>query len=137
VPDALGIQPGSYIRVITAATTYNAAANGAITDAGTLVSITTIENGTYTALVYNPSTTELLERSITVSNNAVTDPRLYGCLFTLLTTNVNKGIYQVEQLTLDDDGLINVSAIEVPVDSSGVSIVVKDVLDPSAFRVLE
>ncbi len=137
VPDALGIQPGSYIRVITTATTYSASANGAITDAGTLVSVSTVEDGTYTAVVYNPSTSEVLERSITISGDTVTDPALYGCLFTLLSTNTSKGIYQVEQLTLDDDGLINVSAVEVPVDSTGVSMVVKDVLNPSAFRVLE
>lgn len=137
VPDALGIQPGSYIRVITAATSYSATNNGAITDAGTLVSISTIANGTYNAMVYNPATSEVLEREITISNNAVTDSTLYGTLFTLLSETVNKGVYQVEQLTLDEDGLVNVSAVEVPVDSSGASIVAKDVLTEGNFRVLE
>ena len=62
---------------------------------------------------------------------------MYGCLFTLLSTTVNKNVYQVEQLTLDEDGLVNVSAVEVPVDSTGASIVAKDVLNEAAFRVLE
>jgi len=137
VPDALGIQPGSYIRVITAATTYSATNNGAITDAGTLVSISTIANGTYNAMVYNPATSQVLEREITISNNVVTDSTLYGTLFTLLSETVSKGVYQVEQLTLDEDGLVNVSAVEVPVDSAGASIVAKDVLTESNFRVLE
>jgi hypothetical protein len=137
VPDALGIQPGSYIRVITAATSYSAANNGIITDAGTLVSISTITDGTYDAMVYNPATSEVLERKITISGGSVTEASLYGTLFTLLSETVNKGVYQVEQLTLDEDGLVNVAAVEVPVDSSGASIVAKDVLSEGSFRVLE
>ena len=137
VPDALGIQPGSYIRVITSATTYSATNNGAITDAGTLVSISTIANGTYNAMVYNPTDSSVLERQITISSNRVTDSSLYGTLFTLLSETVSKGVYQVEQLTLDEDGLVNVSAVEVPVDATGASIVAKDVLTEGNFRVLE
>jgi hypothetical protein len=137
VPDALGIQPGSYIRVITAATTYSAANNGAITDAGTLISVSTITNGTHDAMVYNPATSAVLERTITISNNTVSDSSLYGTLFTLLSDTISKGVYQVEQLTLDEDGLVNVAAVEVPVDSTGASIVAKDVLTEGNFRVLE
>lgn len=137
VPDALGIQPGSYIRVITEATSYSATNNGGITDAGTLVSITTIADGNYDALIYNPSTGEVTEQRITIADNTLADPALYGCLFTLLSLETNASVYQVEQLTLDEDGLVNISAVEVPVDASGVSIVAKDVLTETNFRVLE
>jgi len=137
VPDALGIQPGSYIRVITEATTYSATNNGGITDAGTLVSVTSIANGNYDALIYNPTTGAVTEQRITIQNNSVTDTALRGCLFTLLSLQTNASVYQVEQLTLDEDGLVNISAVEVPVDSTGVSIVAKDVLTEANFRVLE
>jgi len=137
VPDALGIQPGSYIRVITEATTYSATNNGGITDAGTLVSVTSIASGSYDALIYNPTTGAVTEQRITIQNNAVTESALRGCLFTLLSLQTNASVYQVEQLTLDEDGLVNVSAVEVPVDSTGVSIVAKDVLTEANFRVLE
>jgi hypothetical protein len=137
IPDALGIQPGSYIRVITASTTYSASNNGAITDAGTLVSISTIADGTYDAIIYNPANGNVTEDRITITNNTVSDANLRGTLFTLVSETVNKGVYQVEQLTLDEDGLVNVSAVEVPVDSAGASIVAKDVLTESNFRVLE
>jgi hypothetical protein len=137
VPDALGIQPGSYIRVITEATTYSATNNGGITDAGTLVSVTSVANGNYDALIYNPTTGAVTEQRITIQNNSVTDTALRGCLFTLLSLQTNASVYQVEQLTLDEDGLVNVSAVEVPVDSTGVSIVAKDVLTEANFRVLE
>lgn len=43
----------------------------------------------------------------------------------------------MEQLTIDEDGLVSITAIEVPVDSTGASIVAKDVLTEASFRVLE
>jgi len=137
VPDVLAIQPGSYIRVLTSSTSYSAANNGAITDAGELITVNTVSNGTYDALVYYPATSDVKEQKVTISNNRVTTSSLYGTLFTLLSTQSNQGLYQVEQLTLDDDGLVNIAAVEVPVDSSGASIVAKDVLTESNFRVLE
>jgi hypothetical protein len=137
VPDVLAIQPGSYIRVLTSSTSYSAANNGAITDAGELITVNTVSNGTYDALVYYPATSEVKEQKITISSNRVTTSSLYGTLFTLLSTQSNQGLYQVEQLTLDEDGLVNIAAVEVPVDSSGASIVAKDVLTESNFRVLE
>ena len=137
VPDALGVQPGSYIRVITEASTYSSTANGSITDAGTLVSITTVEDGDYEALVYNPTTQEVTETTITVANNAVSDSQYHGSLFTLLSGSTDYSVYQIESLNLEEDGLVSISAVEVPTDASGVSIVAKDVLTPGNFTVLE
>ena len=137
VPDALGVQPGSYIRVITEASTYSSTANGSITDAGTLVSITSIEDGEYDALLYNPTTEEVVETIITVADNTVSDSQYYGSLFTLLSGSTDYSVYQIESLNLEEDGLVSISAVEVPTDASGVSIVAKDVLTESNFTVLE
>ena len=137
VPDALGVQPGSYIRVITEASTYSSTANGSITDAGTLVSITSIEDGEYDALLYNPTTEEVVETIITVADNTVSDSQYHGSLFTLLSGSTDYSVYQIESLNLEEDGLVSISAVEVPTDASGVSIVAKDVLTESNFTVLE
>ena len=137
VPDALGVQPGSYIRVITEASTYNSSANGSITDAGTLVSITTVEDGDYEALLYNPTTQEVTETTITIEDNEVSDSDHHGSLFTLLGGSTDYSVYQIESLNLEEDGLVSISAVEVPTDESGVSIVAKDVLTPDNFTVLE
>ena len=137
VPDALGVQPGSYIRVITEASTYNSSANGSITDAGTLVSITTVEDGDYEALLYNPTTQEVTETTITIEDNEVSDSDHHGSLFTLLGGSTDYSVYQIESLNLEEDGLVSISAVEVPTDASGVSIVAKDVLTPDNFTVLE
>ena len=137
VPDALGVQPGSYIRVITEASTYNSTANGSITDAGTLVSITSIADGTYNALIYKPSTSEVIETELTIASNQVSDSSFHGSLFTLLGADTDYSVYQIESLNLEEDGLVSISAVEVPTDASGVSIVAKDVLTPGNFTVLE
>ena len=137
VPDALGVQPGSYIRVITEASTYNSAANGSITDAGTLVSITTIKDGDYQALLYNPETQEVIETTLTIADNTVSDAQYHGSLFTLLSSSTDYSVYQIESLNLEEDGLVSISAVEVPTDASGVSIVAKDVLTESHFTILE
>jgi len=137
VPDALGVQPGSYIRVITEASTYSSTANGSITDAGTLVSITTIKDGDYEALLYNPTTQEVTETTITVADNAISDSQYHGSFFTLLSGSTDYSVYQIESLNLEGDGLVSISAVEVPTDASGVSIVAKDVLTPGNFTVLE
>ena len=137
VPDALGVQPGSYIRVITEASTYNSTANGSITDAGTLVSITSIADGTYNALIYKPSTSEVIETDLTIASNQVSDSTYHGSLFTLLGADTDYSVYQIESLNLEEDGLVSISAVEVPTDASGVSIVAKDVLTPGNFTVLE
>ena len=137
VPDVLGVQPGSYIRVITEASTYNSTANGSITDAGTLVSITTVEDGDYEALLYNPTTQEVTETTITIADNTVSDSQYHGSLFTLLSGSTDYSVYQIESLNLEEDGLVSISAVEVPTDASGVSIVAKDVLTPGNFTVLE
>ena len=82
-----------------------------------------------------PNIIAALESGVLIGD--ITYAELYGTLFTLKTQTTKKTIYQVEQLTLDEDGLVNVSAVEVPVDSNGASIVAQDVLNEAAFRVLE
>lgn len=136
VPDGLDIEPGSYIRVITTSTTYSAQNNGVITDAGTLVSVSTISDGEYKALVYNPQTGEITEKQITIASGVVSNTDVYGCLFTLLSTKVNQAVYQVEQLTIEEDGLVSIAAIHVPVTDSGASVVADDVLN-GVFQVEE
>lgn len=137
VPDALSIQPGSYIRVMTTATTFNTNTVGAITDAGTLNAINPIDDGTYDAMFFNPSTGEFIEKSFFVSGNVISDSSVHNTLFMIQSQQNNSSIFQVEQLTLDEEGLVNVSAVQVPVDSSGASIVAKDVLTPGNFRVTQ
>jgi len=136
-PDGIAVGPGSYIRVITEASTYSAANNGIISDAGTLTTVTEVPDGTYEAIIYLAATSEIIERSITISGGAITDSSLYNSIFTLLEPKTSQSVYQIEQLSIDEDGLVDVTAVYVPTDANLSSIVAIDVMTPALFRVSE
>ncbi|NBT50860.1 MAG: hypothetical protein EBT12_04795 [Marivivens sp.] len=135
-PDALGVQPGSYIRVMTEASTYNALSNGLIREGGQIAGFADVEPGTYNALLYGSASQEVIEAEIEITENesgfpVVEDERFHGYLFSLLTSKTDYSVYQIDSLNLEEDGLVSISAVEVPTDENGHSIVAKDVLDES------
>ncbi len=148
-PDGLTVQPGSYIRVITDATTYSSSTNGVVTEAGSLRPIGSIDTGKYDAIFYFPSDERVEEREILISTKRgrssilpighQTFEEYDGALFTLLSTTTDHSLYQIDSLSLEEDGLVSISAVEVPTDDRGASIVAKDVLDESGsiFTVIE
>ena len=130
-PEQLTIEPGSYIRVMTEASVYNADGNGRIGESGRVTSFVDIEDGTYDALLYGSADQEVISAEITITNNIVQDTRFYGYLFSLLTRETDYSAYQIDSLNLEEDGLVSITAVEVPTDENGHSIVAKDVLDVS------
>jgi hypothetical protein len=136
-PDSLAIAPGSYIRVITESSSYSAANNGVIQDAGTLITVSEITDGTYEAVIFLAATGEIIERPLTISGGVVTDSALYNSIFTLLQPKTAQSVYQIEQLSLDEDGLVDIAAVYVPTNDNLASIVAIDVTTPELFRVFE
>ena len=138
-PDALLVEPGSYIRVMTEASVYDASSNGFIEEAGNINAFISIEDGRYDALLYGSASGEVVEAEIEISSNIVLDSRFHGYLFSLLTRKTDYSVYQIDSLNLEEDGLVSISAVEVPTDENGHSIVAKDVLDESGsiFTVIE
>ena len=140
-PEQLAIEPGSYIRVVTEASVYDASSNGFIEEAGNINAFINIENGRYDALLYGSASGEVVEAEIEISGNRVLDSRFHGHLFSLLTRKTDYSTYQIDSLNLEEDGLVSISAVEVPTDENGHSIVAQDVLDldksNSIFRVIE
>ena len=108
-----------------------------IQDAGTLVTVSEIADGTYAALVFLAATGEIVERSIPISGGVVTDSTLYNSIFTLLQPKTAQSVYQIEQLSLDEDGLVEIAAVYVPTNDSLSSIVAIDVMTPGLFRTFE
>ena len=138
VPDGITIGPGSYIRVLTEDTTYSAGNNALVSPTGEITSVSFIPDGTYEAYVYAAGSTEVTTQTITISNGAVSPALGAGTtLISIQNTEYRKGIYQVEQLTLDEDGLVEVAAVAVPTDRLGRSKVALDVMDSSLFEYLE
>ena len=106
----------------------NSFGNGVISSAGRVTSATPLADGTYDVAYYVPGAADLQTGNMTISNGSVSSSQFYGALFTLRTTSVSAATYLVEQVDVDDDGLVNVTATEYPADQissdmSGAGIV--------------
>ena len=126
-PDGLNLAPGDYIKVTTEANPFSTAKIGTVNSYGTITSLSPISDGTYEVTTFAAGSDATKNVTMTVQNGKTND--LKNGLFAWggETTN-SSGVYLVEQLTVTDDSLVDVVASSFPVDSDGVSIINKDIL---------
>ena len=134
-PLGLNLAPGQYIKVVTQASPYQAANNGVIEDDGTLVMSTDIADGTYPIFYFDFAKDDVVTGTMTVVNGSVTQQELWGTIVTLRYEGISSQIYQVQQLTLDEEGLVEIVALEHPTTAGGVSEIALDLIQGSGnFR---
>ena len=138
-PDVLLIQPGSYIQVLVEEVDFSAGLNVVINPDLSIRSVDPVPNGTYEATVLLPGSNEIQTRSVTTLDNSVTDPSFAGALISFPSLTPNEDIYQVQELTLSEDGIVSVTAVVVPTNTDGVSRVASLVeeANPDSFVVIE
>jgi hypothetical protein len=132
-PFGISLAPGDFIRVVTEASPYQSARNGTISADGTIVSATAVADGTYSIIFFRSDDDEVTPATMTVAGGKAVEPVLYDSLFTISDTSVSSNVYMVEQLTLGEDGMVNVVATEFPTTSTFNSLMAQDVLTNSAF----
>jgi hypothetical protein len=137
IPAGLALAPGDYIRVDTVASPYASQRNGAIGPSGEVTAVQEVHDGTYHAYVFTPGSSAVVEQDITIANNTVTDPALFGSLFNVPEIQRRHNSYMVDELTLEEDGLVSITASHHPVDVLDRSKIVADVFHPEWFRVYE
>ena len=137
-PHGLDLAPGDYIRVTTETSPYNAAKNGTISASGDITSASTINDGTYNFYYYSTSTdasdVELAE-GVEISNGTIPGWSYGASIFSLKETIESQNVYRVEQITLDQENIVEIVASEFPCDSNLVSLIAQDMKDASAFVV--
>jgi hypothetical protein len=133
-PFGLSLAPGDYIRVITEASPYQPANNGTIADDGTIVSARELADGTYRIVHYGVEFDDVALSTMTVADGKVVETSLYDQLFSVVSQTVSANVYMVEQLTLGEDGMVDVVATEFPTrsDESFNSVIADEVA--SNFR---
>lgn len=136
-PSNLGLAPGQYIRVETAVSPYDSLYTGAIRQDLSLLSAAALSDGTYTAHIYRAGSEAVVTEQITIENQRVTDSTLANALINVEKIARRFGVYLVEEVGLSEDGLVNVTASHFPVFEDQTSKIVRDVLDPDLFEVLE
>ena len=132
-PFGLSLAPGNFIRVVTEASPYQAANNGTIAADGTIVSATELADGTYSIIFFGEYDDEVTPATMTVAGGKAVEPELYDSVFTTTESTVSSNVYMVEQLTLGEDGMVDVVATEFPTTSEFNSLMSFDVLNDAAF----
>lgn len=133
LPDQATIAPGDFIQVALEQTTASSGYVGTITGSGQIITPVNVPDGSYEAVYYKEGQSDVQETAITVSNGQVTTPEAWGSLFAIRSTTITTQQFVVDQVELDQDGLVNVQASEFP-DTIGATTFNGDgiVLTPSS-----
>jgi hypothetical protein len=132
-PYGISLAPGDFIRVLTEASPYQPANNGVIDNTGTITSATTLADGVYAIIYYVSGGDETKSGTLTVANGKAIESALFNSVFTINNASVSSNTYMVEQLTLNEDGLVDVVATEFPSTSTLNSQIALDLLNDYAF----
>jgi hypothetical protein len=132
-PYGLQLAPGDYIKVVTQVAPYTAARNGVINaDNGSVLSADPLADGTYSVFAYRPGGSDVETISLTIANGKATNSSYWGMVYTYTDTTINQNVYMIEELTLDEDGLVSISASHTPVEDNA-SQVALDVITEDRF----
>ena len=133
VPFGINLAPSDFIKVVTESSPYSSARNGTIGADGTITSVSAIANGTYSIFYYTVGAEDVDVGTMTVSEGKATQSSLFNSVFTIKEVTRSENIYMIEQLTLEEDGTVQIAASEFPCDANLASIMAKDVLTDSLF----
>jgi hypothetical protein len=133
-PFGLRLAPGDYIRVITQASPYNAANNGVVDSNLNITSVTPLADGVYKVAYWNASFDDVKTENMTVASGKAVEPKFADSIFTLVNDTVSSGTYMVEQLTLSEEGLVDIVAVEFPTTSEFNSLIALDLLNDATFK---
>ena len=134
-PFGLSLAPGDYIRVVTEASPYQPANNGTIAADGTIVSARELADGTYRIVHYGVDSDDVALSTMTVADGKAVETDLYDQLFSVVSFTTSANVYMVEQLTLGEDGMVDVVATEFPArsDESFNSVIAHEVASDYRF----
>jgi len=99
----------------------------------TVVSALGLMDGTYPITYYLPGATEITEGTLTVVAGKATNNALAGVVFTVRSDSVESHVYLVEQLTIGEDMLVDISASYFPTDDQGRSLIAQDLINTDQF----
>ena len=139
IPQGLQIAPGDYIKVQTDLNPYTNVRSGSIDASGAIKSVHSIEDGTHQISVYVKGSDVVANKTMTVKDLKVLESELYESLFALPNIQNNFGVYMVEEINIDENGVVDVKASNVAT-TGGVgndlgSKMVQDIQDDSRWTV--
>jgi hypothetical protein len=112
--DNASIGPGSIITVALNQTAASRFTNGSIGPTGVITTGQNLPNGTYPITYFISGNSTTLSGTLTVNGGRTTDAALFNSIFSITQENIVTSTYLVEQVELDEEGLVSVSATEYP-----------------------
>jgi len=132
---AAGMQPGSYIKIVSEASHTSRFSNGSISGDGYVTTSNGLGDGSHNIIYWRPGDTNVSSASLVIASNKTDDSALFGCVFTVVNSEVNKRIYKVEEIAIGEDGLMQVTASHAPVTETGALAILG--MDPTRFVIEE
>ena len=118
VPSETGVQAGSIIKLAIETVYYEQPQNGAISSTGEVTSWAPIDDGTYTALIWDGNS--LSEREIIISDGKA--PGYENSVFSIQTKDQKAETYKVSSVSFDEDGNVDIEALYWPTNNKGESL---------------
>lgn len=128
---AAGMEPGSYIKIVSEASHTSRFSNGSISGDGYVTTSNGLGDGSQSIIYWRPGDTNVSSASLVISDNKTDDKALFGCVFTVVNSEVNKRIYKVEEIAIGEDGLMQITASHSPVTDTGTLAILG--MDPTRF----
>lgn len=124
-PEGLNLKPGDYIRVVTESNPFSPAKVGVVLGDGSISSAATLRDGSYPVTFYNPGSAvdDMEEGTLVVADGKAADHRMRGVIYSMRETDTKIGVYHVDSLTLDEDGLVEVTATNFPCNDQLQSLI--------------
>ena len=114
IPQGLQIAPGDYIKVQTDLNPYTDVRSGVVGADGRITSIHEIPDGEHEIAVYKMDGQDVQRRTMTVKGGVVKEAELHGSLFALPNLQNTFGVYMIEEVTLEEDGAVSITASHHP-----------------------
>ena len=134
---AMNLEPGEYFRVASKISHTSRFQSGSVDDKGWVSSSQNLVTGSVRVVYWKPGETTLRETTMNVVNSQTNKAILYGCLFSVVTSEQNARIYKCESLSYAEDGLVEVSGSVAPLTSDGALLILQDLFTLNSNHFVE
>lgn len=134
-----GIEPASYIRVVSHACHPSRFENGSVTADGGVVSSRPIANGTQVyywrpGFTLNPDTQSYIRTgSFRYNGDGKAADFLRGCVFSAVTETSTDRVYKVDSISIGEEGFIQVTATHMPITDDGALMIMQEWTSDAGF----
>ena len=136
LPDRLGLGPGDIIRINTQNFQVNTARMAvARASDGKLLTPTPLDDGEYEVALYDAKQGQVITTTVEIIGNVLQQQEYWGAVFASIVPGRQNLLYQIEEIGIGEDGLVDITASHYPVRAKPTqgqvlqSIVTLDVLD--------